>query len=400
MLKIRSRIALLYSLLTIILIIFCIVLFYCFLKFNINKQPIISSLIFNNKEPVQTVTASKKKLTPDGEEALNNNIVIVQKSKNTSNSNTIELNTESTNNITSFTERNFEKLIMNNLYSRFFIIISIVISIILFINFVLSRKYASFALSPLIEFTGKVKQQGSFKTIELMETPKAKDEIYDLTVAYNEALGKIKLSYENLQRLNSYVSHELRNSLAVLRAKIEIGEDTVETTAYIDRLNGVISDILAMSTSSLSNSQESVDLALVCAKLVDEYSVVFKNIKFNMPEEGVETISGKESWIERCIVNLLDNAIKFMDENKSSNDIKVQIYEDKENIFIEIYDNGIGIDECKFDEIFTPYYGTQSRTSTGIGLAYIKHIMDLHRGKVLVESKKGEYSKFTLVFQR
>jgi signal transduction histidine kinase len=92
--------------------------------------------------------------------------------------------------------------------------------------------------------------------------------------------------------------------------------------------------------------------------------------------------------------------MKFIDENKDKNEINIQVCEDDKNVIVEIYDNGIGIDEFKFDEIFIPYYGTKSRTSTGIGLAYIKHVMDLHNGKVLVESKKGEYSKFSLVFRK
>ncbi|AGK96010.1 sensor histidine kinase [Clostridium pasteurianum] len=399
MLKIRNRIALLYSLLTIVLIIICIILFYCFLKININRQPIISSLIFNKNLPIQTesVTAKKPSKNLDASGKNSNVIILKEGQKNVNNNSNVD-NIDNSSSSIQLTGQNFENIFMNTLYNRFIIIILIVIAIILVINFILSRQYASFALKPLIEFTGKVKNQGNFKTIELIRPSKTKDEIYDLTVAYNEALSKIKLSYENLQRLNSYASHELRNSLAVLRAKIEIGEDTKEIAQYIDGLNGVITDILAMSTFSLSNNKESVDLALVCAKIVDEYTVIFNNIKFNMPEEGVETIKGKEIWIERCIANLIDNAMKFVDENKTSNEINIQVSENDTNIIVEVYDNGIGIDEFKFDEIFTPYYGTKSRTSTGIGLAYVKHVMDLHKGRVLVESKKGEYSKFSLVF--
>ncbi|WP_418219441.1 sensor histidine kinase [Clostridium pasteurianum] len=307
-------------------------------------------------------------------------------------------NNEDSTNVINLTWGNFESIFMNILYKRIIIVILIVIAIILMINFVLSRQYASFALKPLIEFTGKVRKQKNFETIELIAPAKTKDEIYDLTVAYNDALSKVKLSYENLQRLNSYASHELRNSLAVLRAKIEIGEDTKEITQYIDSLNGIITDILAMSTSSLSNNEERVDLALVCAKIVDEYTVIFNNIKFNMPEEGVEVIKGKEIWIERCIVNLIDNAMKFVDKNKNNNEINIEVYDNDTRVIVEVYDNGIGIDESKLHEIFTPYYGTKKRTSTGIGLAYVKHVMDLHKGKVLVESKKGKYSKFSLVF--
>lgn len=481
MLKIRNRIALLYSLLTIALIIICLILFYCFLKININRQPILSSIISDNSyvssmkkenkiandnDANDQITISLKDnsindtmgeniysknsllmiLDKDNKvlysEHLPNNfdedlinktygtIGIELNSKNMNikdiinnhNKNNILIiadendkvvryqilsddfhlyNGENSSNVINLTWGNFENIFMNILYQRIILVILIVIAIILVINFILSRQYASFALKPLIEFTGKVKNQKNFETIELIEPTKTKDEIYDLTVAYNEALSKVKLSYEKLQRLNSYASHELRNSLAVLRAKIEIGEDTKEITKYIDSLNGVITDILAMSTSSLSNNnEERVDLALVCAKIVDEYTVIFNNIKFNMPEEGVETIGGKEIWIERCIVNLIDNAMKFVDKNKTNNEINIQVSENDTNIIVEVYDNGIGIDEFKFDEIFTPYYGTKKRTSTGIGLAYVKHVMDLHKGEVLVESKKGEYSKFCLMFSK
>ncbi|MFT8314410.1 MAG: HAMP domain-containing sensor histidine kinase [Clostridium sp.] len=477
MLKIRNRIALLYSLLTIALIIICVILFYCFLKINIDRQPILSSIISNKsynvsipKEKGAKANDANNKITIAlKDNSINNSIgkdlysknsllMILDKDNNVlysehlpnnfdenlinkaygakgiesnfknmnendiinnHNKNNILIildennkviryqilpddfrlyNGENSSKVINLTWENFQNIFMNILYQRIILVILIVIAIILVINFILSRQYASFALRPLIEFTGKVKRQKNFETIELIEPTKTKDEIYDLTVAYNEALSKVKLSYENLQRLNSYVSHELRNSLAVLRAKIEIGEDTKEITQYIDSLNGVITDILAMSTSSLSNNEETVDLALVCAKIVDEYTVIFNNIKFNMPEDGVEAIKGKEIWIERCIVNLIDNAMKFVDKNKTNNEINIQVSEDDTNIIVEVYDNGIGIDASKFHEIFTPYYGTKRRTSTGIGLAYVKHVMDLHKGKVLVESKKGEYSKFSLVF--
>lgn len=479
MLKLRNRIALLYSLLTIALIIICLILFYCFLKININRQPILSSIIsdksYNVSMPknkgAKANYANNQITIALKDDSINNNmgeniysknslLMILDKDNNvlysehlptnfdedlinkTYGTIGIELNSknmnikdiinnhnknniliiadennkvvrykilpddfrlyngENSSNVINFTWENFQNIFMNILYQRIILVILIVIAIILVINFILSRQYASFALKPLIEFTGKVKRQKNFETIELIEPTKTKDEIYDLTVAYNEALSKVKLSYENLQRLNSYASHELRNSLAVLRAKIETGEDTKEITQYIDSLNGVITDILAMSTSSLSNNEERVDLALVCAKIVDEYNVIFNNIKFNMPEEGVETIKGKEIWIERCIVNLIDNAVKFVDKNKTNNEINIQVSEDDTNIIVEVYDNGIGIDEFKFDEIFTPYYGTKKRTSTGIGLAYVKHVMDLHKGKVLVESKKREYSKFSLAFRK
>lgn len=294
----------------------------------------------------------------------------------------------------------FESEILHILYKRAVYIAAILILMVIIINFILSKKYAVFALKPLIEFTGKVKEQGEFKGIKLIDMPEVKDEIYDLTFAYNEAMGKVKKSYENLQRLNSYASHELRNSLAVLRGKIEMGEDTREITAYIDKLTGVTNDILAMSTSKLCDSNEKVDLALICAKVVDDYSEIFKNIELKLPEDGVNLIKGKEMWIERCVINLIDNAIKFADKNKQDNKIVVEVWEDDSKAVIEVWDNGIGVEKNKMEEIFKPYYGTNSRVSTGIGLAYVKHVMELHDGKVTVQSRQGEYSKFLLTFYK
>ncbi|QAA32314.1 sensor histidine kinase [Clostridium manihotivorum] len=394
-LKIKSRIALLYSVLTVILIIFFIVLFYLFLKLNLNKEPLISNLSLNASTSKITVSKKGKAVGTDSD-----SVIIIGKKPQAVVESKSDKATKAEDSIMSFTEKGFEKIIMSNLYSRFFIIIAMVIAIILLVNFLLSKRYASFALEPLIQFTKKVEKQRNFNKIELIEAPVVKDEIYDLTLAYNEALGKIKGSYENLQRLNSYVSHELRNSLAVLRAKVEIGEDTEEITGYIDGLNNIISDILAMATTTISDRKEEVDLALICAKLIDEYSVIFNNFNFDMPEEGVETIKGKEVWIERCVANLIDNSMKFMDKEKAINEINIKVYEDDNNVTVEVYDNGKGIEKDRFEKIFIPYYGTEKRTSTGIGLAYIKHVMDLHEGKILVESSKGEYSKFSLVFKK
>lgn len=298
------------------------------------------------------------------------------------------------------TAAQFENEIMQILYERAFNIIIIIIVIVILVNFILSKKYAVFALKPLIQFTNKVKEQSSLKHIKLIDIPDAKDEIYDLTCAYNSALNKVKKSYEDLQKLNSYASHELRNSLAVLRAKLEIGEDTREITRYIDKLTGVTNDILAMSTTEITNIEERVDLALVCAKVIDDYMEVFPGIILNIPEEGITLISGKELWLERCIANLIDNAIKYLDKNKINNEIIVNVYENLECINVEVYDNGVGIDEKKVEEIFKPYYGTGSRISTGIGLAYVKHIMNLHKGKIVVKSEKNKYSKFILIFYK
>ncbi|WP_242951859.1 sensor histidine kinase [Clostridium felsineum] len=285
-------------------------------------------------------------------------------------------------------------------YRKVIYIITVVMLIIIVVNCILSNKYVLIALRPLMDFTYKVKRQSESKEINFIEMPKVKDEIYELTFAYNSAMKKIKKSYDDMKRLNSYASHELRNSLSVLRAKIELDDDKKDIERYIDKLTNTTNDILAMSTPKLCSNNENIDLALICAKVVDEYTGVFDNIELELPDDGVDLIKGKEMWIERCIINLIDNSIKFVDKNKKINKIVVEVVETTEDIIISVLDNGIGIEEKEVEKILKLYYGTNGRISTGIGLAYVKHIMDLHGGKVLVKSKKGEYSKISLIFPK
>ncbi|KHD37585.1 histidine kinase [Clostridium acetobutylicum] len=301
-------------------------------------------------------------------------------------------------NFLKITPKQFEN-VMSLLYEKFIYIVAVMIFIVILINCILSRIYVRFALRPLIEFTYKVRKQSNFEEIELIEMPKVKDEIYDLTVAYNSAIEKIKKSYDNVRRLNSYSSHELRNSLSVLKAKLELGEDVKKVEGYIDKLTNTTNNILAMSTSKLYITED-VDIALICAKVVDDYTKIFKSIELKLPYDGVSLVKGKELWIERCIANLIDNSIKFVDKNKLNNIIEVEVLEDARNIIVKVYDNGKGIDNQKIEEIFEPYYGTNRRVSTGIGLAYVKHIMDLHKGRVFVQSKEGEYFEIVLLFPK
>ena len=94
------------------------------------------------------------------------------------------------------------------------------------------------------------------------------------------------------------------------------------------------------------------------------------------------------------MINLLDNAVKF---NKERGLITVNLYQDKDNFFIDVIDQGVGIDDDEIKYIFEKFYaGKKSKSHTGIGLAIVKEIVTLHKGSVEIESKPGEGTKFTV----
>jgi two-component system phosphate regulon sensor histidine kinase PhoR len=99
---------------------------------------------------------------------------------------------------------------------------------------------------------------------------------------------------------------------------------------------------------------------------------------------------------------LIDNAIKY---NEKGTSISIKTSQDKKYVYWEVTDNGIGIPAKEKQKIFDKFYRlesalTQKTKGTGLGLSLVKHIMLAHKGEVLVESKLGKGSTFTLKFPR
>ena len=94
--------------------------------------------------------------------------------------------------------------------------------------------------------------------------------------------------------------------------------------------------------------------------------------------------------MKQVFINLLDNAIKFSYDNK---ELAIIIEEDKSNLFIKIIDEGIIIEEENKEKIFNKFYqvdGSDFTEGNGIGLSIVKHIIDLHNGKISTCSKDNK----------
>ena len=116
------------------------------------------------------------------------------------------------------------------------------------------------------------------------------------------------------------------------------------------------------------------------------------------PEIEEKVISFDETEIERCIINLLANAVKFTEEGW---EIRVYIKEVEKYIEITIEDTGIGISKEDQEFIFKRFSqvdgtGATKTSSSGIGLTLVKYIVELHGGYVNLESELNKGSRFTI----
>ena len=110
-------------------------------------------------------------------------------------------------------------------------------------------------------------------------------------------------------------------------------------------------------------------------------------------------ISCDTNSIERCIINLVSNAAKFTEAGDS---ITVRIIEEKSQVKIEVIDTGIGIAEEYHETIFNRFNqivdsNSEKNGGSGLGLTITRQIIELHNGKIYVESKPGNGSKFTII---
>ena len=119
-----------------------------------------------------------------------------------------------------------------------------------------------------------------------------------------------------------------------------------------------------------------------------EQRKILDNISFKIPSRI--HINGRKNLIKRCINNLIDNAIKYGDK------VVVELNKNNNNLFLKVEDNGPGIPEKEYDNVFKPFYKidkgrADSKSSVGLGLSIASDIIRSHGGNIKLEksSLKG-----------
>lgn len=254
-------------------------------------------------------------------------------------------------------------------------------------------------ISKITEATKKV-ASGDFE-IEL-ETER-KDEIGDLTNNFNMMVKELS-SIECLQKdfINN-VSHEIKTPISSIQGFAKLLEDSEitdeERKEYIDiileesdRLLNISTNVLKLSklqNQERITNKEEIDISEQIRKSISllEPKWKEKDIKFNVSLQDAIFL-GDQNLIFQVWTNLIDNAIKFSDNN-SQIDIKVK--KEKNVIKVEIRDYGIGMDEIEKGKVFERFYQidkSHSEKGSGLGLSIVKRIIELSNGTIEIESKK------------
>lgn len=245
---------------------------------------------------------------------------------------------------------------------------------------------------------------------------KGKSEMSELGETFNMMCDKLQVIDEQRSQFVSDASHELKTPLASMKILVEslLYQENVPEEVYkeflgdinneIDRLSNLITDLLLLSKMD-NNIQvidvEKVQLAILVEKCYQALSPIAKHnkISLNLHIESQGEVEGDPLKLRQAINNLMENALKYTQEGGQ---VDVTVKKESGNVLVIVKDNGMGISEKHLIHIFERFYRVDKARSrdtggTGLGLHIVRRIALMHGGRVLVESKEGQGSQFTLV---
>lgn len=214
-------------------------------------------------------------------------------------------------------------------------------------------------------------------------------EIVAVTEAFNHMSKGIKQLEQDRNLLMAGISHDLRTPLTRIRLASEMmseQDDYLKSgiESDIDDMNAIIDQFIDYIRPDRDAAEEN-DINMVAEEVVLAEQLHGRKLTFT-PNTNLPNVLFKYIAIKRVVVNLIQNAMRYTEGEIF---ITTGISDDKQFIYLEVQDEGQGIDEQQVEHLFHPF--TQGDTArgtegSGLGLAIIKRIIDAHQGKVSLKN--------------
>ncbi|MGO0122104.1 sensor histidine kinase [Desulfothermobacter acidiphilus] len=265
----------------------------------------------------------------------------------------------------------------------------------------------------IIEKVAKAMAAGNYAARAMVT---GEDEVARLATSLNQLAAELEKHLKKLQRMDTArrdfvaaVSHELRTPLSIIQGYTEAILDGMtnpeETKQYLQavheeaerlkRLTDELLDLRRLETGVMELQRELVDLAEIAEQVASRFRRN-QNHSFKVDIHPVPPIWGDADRLRQVVINLLDNAFRF---TPPGGEVSLSLQPVDKGALLMVKDNGPGIPPEELPFIWEKFYrGDKSRTrstgGSGLGLALVKQIVELHGGKVEAESQLGKGSFF------
>ena len=228
-------------------------------------------------------------------------------------------------------------------------------------------------------------------------------------VAEQERTIQLAQKNRELEEFTYVASHDLQEPVRTISSFVKLFKQTYsdklddEANTYLDFMEGaskrsqqLIVDLLDYSRLGKDRKTEKVNLNQVLQNVLIDLTVRIKESGAEVTLEQLPEIEGQTTELRLLFQNLISNAIKFRKKDITPK-IHVSVEANDDEYSFSISDNGIGIDEKYLDRIFVIFkrlHGKSEFEGTGIGLAHCKKVVELHGGRIWVESRLTQGSTF------
>jgi heavy metal sensor kinase len=280
------------------------------------------------------------------------------------------------------------------------------------------RWFAGRALAPLSRLVTATQAIDIGNLDDRLAMRGADDELDAVAKAFNHTLERVERSVGEMRQFSAALAHELRTPLAILRGEAELAltqplheqavrDRLVSHIEEYDRLTRLINQILTLAraeSGEIAIRREPIDLSALVLSVAEQIEPVAaaREISLTCDAPPAVIVSADAGWLERLILILLDNAIKFTPKGGR---VSMVVTTPNDVAQLSIEDTGTGIPPQAIPRLFERFYQVDSSRSrqtegAGLGLALAKWIADRHDAGIRVRSKPGEGSVFTLTLRQ
>jgi two-component system osmolarity sensor histidine kinase EnvZ len=254
-----------------------------------------------------------------------------------------------------------------------------------FIMVLISLIFLKNQTRPITNLARAAERFGKGENIEEFR-PSGALEIRQAGHEFDKMRKRIERHLNQRTEMLSGISHDLRTPLTRMKlqtAFIKEKDTAQKLTEDINEMEKMLNEYLQFTSSSYVEKDEMFNLSELIEKVIQKYNN--ENISYKLLPRIY--INGRKNLVQRCLNNLIDNALKY------ANKVQVSLNKKNSNLFIIIDDDGPGISKNEHENVFKPFYKidkgrADSKSSVGLGLSISSDIIKSHGGNIMLEKSK------------